>query len=124
MLSYNSFAGCCGAGILFGFQSDTSFNEPGGKIFIDSQYKIMKDFFREKVESAFGPYLTNIGFIHAVLNKFQMKNEPMLLEFGFKKIDSCINKNSKNEIHHYLRTWNSTMSRKEVPMKEVTRKFG
>lgn len=114
-LKFNSFAGCCGAGILFGFPLDSYRSDSTFVQYIQRQEAVMEKYFRPTVgKSDEGIMLTNVSFIHAVLNSKQMLSEPMLLKHGFRVIDESINLNTSNRIVHYLRTRVPTITEKKV----------
>lgn len=115
-LKFNGFAGCCGAGILFGFPLDSYRHDSTFERHIKLQEATMEKYFRPTVGkgSEEGIMLTNVSFIHAVLNSKQMLSEPMLLKHGFRVIDESVNLNTSNRIVHYLRTRNPLPTEKKV----------
>lgn len=109
-LRVSPFPGCCGSVVIHGFPADgyirEGIQEVLRKPYIDERDKSLKNLFRERRDDLSlgnAPFLKNVGFIHAVLNHKQMLNEPCLFELGFQKIDSTVNKNTDNVIHHYLK---------------------
>lgn len=119
-LKVNGFPGCCGSVVITNFYSDvyhtgdTLYRSPH---FMFEQESQMKNFFRDKFDDMSmggGPWCKKVGFVHAVLNQYQMLNEPLLLKYGFVKINSTVNTNTKNWIHHYLLINNQPSKEKKL----------
>lgn len=125
-LKVSGFPGCCGSAVITNFYADLYFNSKseiyGPKLLAETERDLEK-LFREEIGRAKGPWCKYIGFVHVVLNQHQLMNEPLLIKFGFVKMETTRNSNTQNLIHHYIRVNNRPME-KPVKEKKVKSLFG